>query len=100
MGHSVDNLGGRFLGHSANADGAGVPERLADHLRRVADLAKRFAAAFAAEEQAAAAGLLLDLEKYADQFQRRLRDSYNNETATDHAKRFPRRYDLDSAKSR
>ncbi len=73
MGDSVDNADGRFLGHSANADGAGVPEPLRDHLRRVAELAERFATAFGAEEQSRAAGLLHDLGKYAGQFQRRPR---------------------------
>jgi len=56
-----DISGGRFLGHSANADGAGVPELLHDHLRRVAEYAARFCAAFGAEEQGHAAGLLHDL---------------------------------------
>ncbi len=58
MGDSVENAGGRFLGHSANADGAGVPELLGDHLRRVPELAQHFAKAFGAEEQARAAGCL------------------------------------------
>ena len=82
MGDTVDNVGGRFLGHSANADGAGVPELLADHLRQVAELAGRFAEPFGAEEQARAAGLLHDLGKYSDQFQRRLRDPH--ERGRDH----------------
>ncbi len=82
MGDSGENAGGRFLGHSANAGGAGLPERLADHLRRVAALAERFAAAFGVEEQAWAAGLLHDLGKYADQFQRRLVDPH--ERGLDH----------------
>jgi hypothetical protein len=29
VGGSVENIGGRFLRHSANANGAGVPELLA-----------------------------------------------------------------------
>ncbi len=52
---------GRFFGHSANDGGAGVPELLSAHLRRVADRAARFAAAFGAQEQGYAAGLLHDL---------------------------------------
>jgi CRISPR-associated endonuclease Cas3-HD len=64
----------RYLAHSPNANGTGVAEPLSQHLQCVADLAQRFAAAFGAEQQAAAAGLLHDLGKYADQFQRRLRD--------------------------
>lgn len=72
----------RFLAHSPNDDGAGVAESLSDHLRRVAERAAGFAAAFGAEQQAAAAGLLHDLGKYADQFQRRLRDP--SERGRDH----------------
>src|ERR1039458_9880953 len=82
MGDSVGYAAGRFYGHSANADGAGVPELLADHLRRVTELAERFAKAFGAGEQASAAGLLHDLGKYADQFQRRLCDPH--ERGRDH----------------
>jgi CRISPR-associated helicase Cas3/CRISPR-associated endonuclease Cas3-HD len=69
-------------GHSANDNGNGVPELLRDHLRRAAEYASCFAAAFDAEQQGYAAGLLHDLGKYADQFQRRLRD--NREPARDH----------------
>ncbi len=76
------NTGHRFLGHSANGDGAGVPELLCDHVRRVAELAERFAMAFGANEQAGAAALLHDLGKYADQFQRRLQDAH--ERGRDH----------------
>jgi len=63
-----------FLAHSPNDDGAGVAELLSEHLRRVADRAARFAASFGADQQARAAGILHDLGKYADQFQRRLHD--------------------------
>jgi len=35
-----------FLAHSPNDDGAGAAELLSEHLRRVADRAARFAAAF------------------------------------------------------
>ena len=37
---------GQFFGHSANADGAGVPELLSERLQRTAKLAARFSAAF------------------------------------------------------
>lgn len=66
--------GSRYFAHSPNHDGAGVAELLADHLGHVAKRAADFAAPFGAGQQAAAAGLLHDLGKYADQFQRRLRD--------------------------
>lgn len=72
----------QFFGHSANAEGVGVAELLREHLRRVAEQAGRFAAAFGAEEQGHAAGMLHDLGKYADQFQRRLRDP--SERGRDH----------------
>lgn len=72
----------RYLAHSPNDEGAGVPETLHDHLRAVADRAAGFAAAFGAQEQAHAAGLLHDLGKYADQFQRRLSDPH--EPGRDH----------------
>ena len=70
-----EDSNGRYFGHSPNADGAGVPEPLADHLHRVAELVQQFAAVFGAEQQAHAAALLHDLGKYADRFQRRLLDS-------------------------
>jgi hypothetical protein len=44
---------------------AGVPELLREHLRRVAEQAGRFFAAFGAEEQGRAAGLLHDLPPLA-----------------------------------
>lgn len=71
-----------FFGHSANDDGNGVPELLRDHLRFVAARAAEFAAAFSGDQQAYAAGILHDLGKYADQFQRRLVDP--NERGRDH----------------
>ncbi len=55
---------GCYYGHSANDNGAGVPEFLSDHLKRVAECLRRFASAFGAEEQAHAAGLLHDLGNF------------------------------------
>ena len=72
----------RYLAHSQNDDGRGVPELLSDHLQAVANRAAQFASSFGAEEQAHAAGLLHDLGKYADQFLRRLKDS--RESSRDH----------------
>ena len=67
--------------HTANGpDGKPLPEDsgqwqlLRDHLRNVAELAASFAAPFGAAEEARLAGLLHDLGKYADRFQKRLRD--------------------------
>ncbi|HOP77644.1 MAG TPA: CRISPR-associated helicase Cas3' [Thermogutta sp.] len=61
-----------FWAHSANDGGKGVPERLRDHLERVALRAKEFASSFEAGEQAQLAGILHDLGKYADKFQQYL----------------------------
>lgn len=69
-----------YYAHTAEGpDGKRLPERhwqpLSQHLRNVADLAKRFAAPFGLEREAELAGLLHDLGKYAIRFQRRLEDS-------------------------
>ncbi|MGN6628230.1 MAG: CRISPR-associated helicase Cas3', partial [Tepidisphaeraceae bacterium] len=62
-----------YLGHSENAGGLGTVELLRDHIRYVTDRAAGFSSAFGAAEQARIAGLLHDLGKYADPFQRRVR---------------------------
>lgn len=72
-----------YIAHSENDNGAGVVEPLKVHLARVADRAARFASAFDLMQQARVAGLLHDLGKYGDQFQRRLKSS--NERARDHS---------------
>ena len=59
-----------FYAHSANA--CGQWHRLSDHLRAVANLASRFAGNSPWAQEAALAGLLQDLGKYADRFQARL----------------------------
>jgi CRISPR-associated endonuclease/helicase Cas3 len=69
-GHLPDGSGPLFYAHSANVKGAWDP--LPKHLRAVATLAARNAARFDAEEEARLAGLLHDLGKYGDAFQRRL----------------------------
>ncbi|GAB6166957.1 CRISPR-associated helicase/endonuclease Cas3 [Thermostilla marina] len=63
-----------YWAHSENDAGAGIRETLAEHLRQVARLAREFAEAFDAGPQAEAAGLLHDLGKYGESFQRRLDD--------------------------
>ena len=47
-------------------------QTVAEHLMGTAELAARFAAPFGAQEVAQAAGLLHDIGKYSDAFQRRL----------------------------
>lgn len=59
-----------YFAHSENPAGEKNPLRV--HLSEVASLAQGFASAFGASEHAAAAGLLHDLGKYGDLFQRRL----------------------------
>lgn len=61
-----------FWAHSANGDGRGIPESLAEHLRRVATCAAEFAGAFGADRQACLAGILHDVGKYAEKFQKYL----------------------------
>lgn len=59
-----------FYAHSANA--VGQRHRLSDHLGAVSKLASRFAGNLPWVQEAALAGLLHDLGKYADRFQARL----------------------------
>lgn len=60
-----------FFAHSADQPDHWEP--LAEHLRLVAERAATLASTFGAAEEARAAGLLHDLGKYGDLFQRRLR---------------------------
>lgn len=62
---------GPRLAHSANPLGA--PHPLKDHLSQVALRASRFAEPLGMAQEAFAAGLLHDLGKYGDLFQKRLR---------------------------
>ena len=50
-------------------------QTLLDHLTRTAELSAQFAAVFGAEELARRAGMLHDIGKYSDAFQRRVRGS-------------------------
>uniref|UniRef100_E6PG15 Metal dependent phosphohydrolase n=1 Tax=mine drainage metagenome TaxID=410659 RepID=E6PG15_9ZZZZ len=62
--------GETYFAHSAN--GAGLWHPLAEHLRSVGDLAGGFASGARWRDEARLAGLLHDLGKYGDRFQRRL----------------------------
>lgn len=58
---------------------------LADHLRNVARLARRFAEPLRLETEATLAGLLHDLGKYRDEFQSYLRGERGSSVETQHA---------------
>ena len=59
-----------YLAHSKNK--SGLTDPLPHHLLRVSKLARHFADKFDAGEEAELAGLLHDLGKYGDRFQKRL----------------------------
>ncbi|MHB9035976.1 MAG: CRISPR-associated endonuclease Cas3'' [Armatimonadota bacterium] len=58
------------MAHSENAQGESQSQ--VEHLQNVADMASGFAGAFGADDEATLAGLLHDIGKYGDKFQRRL----------------------------
>ena len=60
------------LAHSPSKDGSRI-DTVADHLKAVSERAAEYAAAFGAADEARLAGLLHDLGKYGELFQRRLR---------------------------
>lgn len=64
-----------FYAHSVAEQPKAVWQRLADHLENVAALAADFAAPLCLAHAARLAGLLHDLGKYSDAFQRRLDDA-------------------------
>lgn len=68
-----------YLAHSANP--AGTVDLLKEHLVKVADRAASYAAVFGAAGEARLAGLVHDIGKYGDAFQRRLR---REESGIDH----------------
>ncbi|MDD3717749.1 MAG: CRISPR-associated helicase Cas3' [Actinomycetota bacterium] len=71
MGGFAGHTGSAYLAHSVNI--AGEVDTLRDHLKKVADRAAEYAEAFNAAPEAYLAGLLHDIGKYGDAFQRRLR---------------------------
>lgn len=64
-------LSSRFLAHSPSKSGR--VDTVVDHLMSVASRAAEFASAFGAADEARLAGLLHDLGKYGELFQKRLR---------------------------
>jgi CRISPR-associated endonuclease/helicase Cas3 len=61
-----------FYAHSRVGEGRETWERLEWHLRRTGALARHFGRRFKAGNTAAASGLLHDVGKYSDEFQRRI----------------------------
>jgi len=59
------------LAHSKSNDGSRI-DTVADHLKAVSERAAEFAAAFGAADEARMTGLLHDLGKYGELFQKRL----------------------------
>ncbi len=72
-----------YLAHSKNGGGEGVADPLKNHLMLVADRAAESALELNLSAQARLAGMLHDLGKYGDQFQRRLNDP--SERGRDHS---------------
>ena len=62
----------KYLSHRSED---GQEETILQHLQETAEMAAQFAAPFGAEEQARLAGMLHDIGKYSDAFQRRLNGS-------------------------
>ncbi|MES2819616.1 MAG: CRISPR-associated helicase Cas3' [Pseudomonadota bacterium] len=71
-----------FFAHSSEQADQSDWQLLADHLTSVGELAATHAVFFGAEGMACVAGLLHDLGKYSDEFQRRLTGDYGR---VDHA---------------
>lgn len=65
-----------FYAHSGSLPDKSDWQRLDEHLASVGKLAGEFSAVFGAEAMSRAAGLLHDLGKYTEQFQRRLSGDY------------------------
>lgn len=65
----------------AHSESSGEKERVIEHVTDVAQIASDFASFFDAEREAEMAGLLHDMGKYGDLFQKRLQ---HNEKGIDH----------------
>ena len=61
-----------FFAHSTSDPGRSNWQPLLEHILSVGDLAGKFAAIFNAADQASAAGMLHDVGKYTEEFQRRI----------------------------
>jgi CRISPR-associated endonuclease/helicase Cas3 len=82
-----------FYAHSRVGEGPETWERLEWHLRRAGALARRFGSSFGVDQTAATSGLLHDVGKYSDEFQRRIAgDAGKVDHATGGAKEAVTRY--------
>ncbi len=82
-----------FYAHSRVGEGPETWERLEWHLRRAGALARRFGSNFGVDQTAATSGLLHDVGKYSDEFQRRIAgDAGKVDHATGGAKEAVTRY--------
>ncbi len=79
MANQVKSNKAKYFAHSKNV--AGFEEPLSEHLSRVAERAKRYASAFNSGFAGYLSGLLHDIGKYGDLFQKRLR---GEEKGVDH----------------
>lgn len=66
----------KYYAHSSESDDRSTWQPLAEHLANVGDLAASFAEPFGCSEWANAAGILHDLGKATEEFQRRLQGSF------------------------
>jgi CRISPR-associated helicase Cas3/CRISPR-associated endonuclease Cas3-HD len=75
VGINIRNSGGEIIvyyGHSSDSQKKSDWQLLADHLSNVANLSAEFADAFNGSELAYLSGMLHDIGKYSDSFQKRL----------------------------
>lgn len=87
-----------FIAHVKQMpDGAWVEHALEDHLRKVGNLAEKFAAAFLGGDWARAAGYWHDLGKYRKKFQKYIRDASGYERLNAHIENALERVDHSTA---